>query len=91
MSNFGELLQIVAFFPIRSGDEWLPGGSSAVVAHPPQGCVRCGFTNAQNAFTNRRGESPQPPSLCSIRCDSSRIALNTHTPAYWWTGDICLI
>jgi len=33
-------------FPVCSGDEWYPVGSSAVVAHPPQGCACCGFTNA---------------------------------------------
>jgi len=27
---------------ICSGDEWYPVGSSAVVAHPPQGCACCG-------------------------------------------------
>jgi len=34
---------------ICSGDEWYPVGSSAVVvvvAHLPQGCACCGFTNA---------------------------------------------
>jgi len=36
----------MALFPICNGDEWYPVGSSALVAHPPQGCVCCGFTNA---------------------------------------------
>jgi len=36
--------KFLPLFSICSGDEWYPVGSSAVVAHPPQGC--CGFTNA---------------------------------------------
>jgi len=31
---------------ICSGHKWQPVGSSAVVAHPPQSCACCGFTNA---------------------------------------------
>uniref|UniRef100_A0A8C6V5W5 Dedicator of cytokinesis 2 n=1 Tax=Neogobius melanostomus TaxID=47308 RepID=A0A8C6V5W5_9GOBI len=30
----------------REKPKWYPVGSSAVVAHPPQGCACCGFTNA---------------------------------------------
>jgi len=37
---------LVASFPICSGDEWSQVESSAVVAHPPQGCACCGFTNS---------------------------------------------
>jgi len=43
LSNFGELLYL---FPIFSGNEWYPVGSSAVVAHLPQGCACSGFTNS---------------------------------------------
>ncbi len=37
---------------------------------------------------HRRGESPQPPSMCSIHLDDATAAILRqnahHTPAYWW-------
>ncbi len=40
---------------------------------------------------HRRGESPQPPPVCSIHLDDSTAAILRqnahHTPAYWWRGD----
>ncbi len=38
-----------------------------------------------------RGESPQPPPVCSIHLDDAMAAILRqnahHTPAYWWRGD----
>ncbi len=40
---------------------------------------------------HRRGESPQPPPMCSIHLDDATAAIlhlsAHHTPAYWWRGD----
>ncbi len=48
------------------------------------------FLGTQSAL-HRRGESPQPPPMCSIHLDDATAAIlrqNTHhTPAYWWRGD----
>ncbi len=38
-----------------------------------------------------RGDSPQPPPMCSIHLDDVTAAILRqnahHTPAYWWRGD----
>ncbi len=48
------------------------------------------FLGTQSAL-HRRGESPQPPSMCSIHLDDATAAIlhqnAQHTPAYWWRGD----
>ncbi len=48
------------------------------------------FLGTQNAL-HRRGESPQPPPVCSIHLDDATAAIvrqnDHHTPAYWWRGD----
>ncbi len=40
---------------------------------------------------HRRGESPQPPLMCSIHLEDATAAIlhqnPHHTPAYWWRGD----
>ncbi len=48
------------------------------------------FLGTQSAL-HRRGESPQPPPMCSIHLDEVTAAIlhqnAHHTPAYWWRGD----
>ncbi len=48
------------------------------------------FLGTQSAL-HRRGESPQPPPMCSIHLDDATAAILRqnahHTPAYWWRGD----
>ncbi len=48
------------------------------------------FLGTQSA-SHRRGESPQPPPVCSVHLDDATAAIvcqNAHyTPAYWWRGD----
>ncbi len=48
------------------------------------------FLGTQSAL-HRRGESPQPPPMCSIHLDDATAAILLqnahHTPAYWWRGD----
>ncbi len=43
------------------------------------------------ALLHIRGESPQPPPMCSIHLDDATAAILCqnahHTPAYWWRGD----
>ncbi len=41
---------------------------------------------------HRKGQSPQPPLVCSIHLDDDATAAILrqkahHTPAYWWRGD----
>ncbi len=47
------------------------------------------FLGTQSAL--HRGESPQPPPMCSIHLDDATAAILCqnahHTPAYWWRGD----
>ncbi len=46
---------------------------------------------ALKALYNTRGESPQPPPVCSIHLDDATAAIVRqnahHTPAYRWRGD----
>ncbi len=48
------------------------------------------FLGTQSAL-HRKGESPQPPPVCSIHPDDATAAILCqnahHTPAYWWRGD----
>ncbi len=48
------------------------------------------FLDTQSAL-RRRGESPQPPPVCSIHLDDAMAAIlnqnSHHTPANWWRGD----
>ncbi len=48
------------------------------------------FLGTQSAL-HRKGESPQPPPMCSIHpYDATAAILRQnahHTPAYWWRGD----
>ncbi len=44
------------------------------------------FLGTQSAL-HRRGESFQPPPLCSIHLDAILHQNTLHTPAYWWRGD----
>ncbi len=48
------------------------------------------FLDTQSTL-HRRGESPQPPPVCSIHLDDATAAIlhqnSHHTPAYWWRGD----
>ncbi len=48
------------------------------------------FLGTQSTL-HRRGESRQPPPMCSIHLDDATAAIVRqnahHTPAYWWRGD----
>ncbi len=48
------------------------------------------FLGTQSTL-HRRGESRQPPPMCSIHLDDATAAIKRqnahHTPAYWWRGD----